>query len=521
MGAVLDVIFRGGEVLDGTGAPPYRADVGVRDGRIEAVGGLSGATAAMEVDAVGRYVAPGFVDCHVHGDALVLDPHVQLAALRQGITTFVLGQDGLSYAPASAPATLDYVTRYFAPVNGSLPGVGDGLSVAELLARYDRKVPLNTAYLLPHGTIRYDVMGPAESAADPDALAMMRRIVEKGLAEGAIGLSTGLEYAPGRFADAAEIAALCAPVAAAGLPYVTHMRGYEADAHIGMAEVVEILRRSGAAGHVSHYHGPAEHLLGLVRDAHAQDLDLTFDSYPYLRGSTILGMLTLPPWLPLASLDLVVEQLGDPGVRLRLERDWWPGLAEVWPRIRLSHVPGPLRWAEGLTLPEAAVRAGVSPAEFCRELLVSSGLAAGCVFGQPPTGTEESVRALLRHPAHTAGSDGIYLGSHPHPRGYGAFARFLARYVRELGDWTWQQAAVHLAGRPAARFRLADRGTVERGKVADLIVIDPVTVADRATYDEPRELAVGIDHVLVGGVPVLAGGALTGAVPGRALRPAD
>lgn len=514
---MIEVLIRGGWVVDGTGAPPFRADVAVSGGRITEVGALSGASAQSQIDATGRYVLPGFIDAHVHGEAAVFDADVQLAALRQGVTTFVLGQDGVSFAPANA-ATLAYVSRYFAPINGRHPGLGEGpLSVADLLATYHRRVPLNTAYLLPHGTIRHNVLGPARRRADDGELAAMRDQVERGLSEGAVGLSTGLEYVPGGYADAAEVAALCAPVAAAGLPYVTHMRGYEDNAGDAMAEVLEIARAGGVAPHVSHYHGPAGKLIALVDEARADGVDLTFDSYPYLRGCSMLTLLTLPGWLPIADLDATVEALRDPAVRARLQREWPAGLLR---RITLSHLPaGELRWAEGMALPEAAARAGKPPGDFCCDLLVATRLEAGCVFGQPPTNTEESVRALLRHPAHTAGSDAIYQGGHPHPRGWGAFARLLARHVRELGDLTWEQAAGHLSAHAARRFRLTDRGLVRRGFAADLVVLDPGTVADRARYEHPREPACGIDHVLVAGVPVLTDGSLTGALPGRALTP--
>ncbi|MEV0591368.1 N-acyl-D-amino-acid deacylase family protein [Nonomuraea cavernae] len=510
-----DVIISGGRVLDGTGAPPYRADLAIIGDRIAAVGRLDGAEAETVIDASGRFVAPGFVDCHAHGDAAVFDPVVQLAALRQGVTTFVLGQDGLSFAPGSA-ATVAYASRYFAAVNGPLAGRphGEGpLTVAELLDGYDRAVPLNTAYLLPHGTIRYDVMGPSSAAPTRDELARMVAHVERGLSEGAAGLSSGLEYLPGRYASAEELAALCEPLVSR--PYVTHMRAYGAQAGVGMAEVVEIATRSGAAAHVSHLHGPADVLLPLVEDALAGDVDLTFDTYPYLRGNTILAMVVLPPEVPGADTGRALEMLGSGELDA-----WWPRLAETWPRLTISHAPG-LAWAEGLGMVEAAERAGVAPAEFCRRLLVETRLEAGCVTARPDEGPqgEESVRRMLRHPSHTGGSDGIYVGGHPHPRGFGAFARFLGRHVRELGDWTWEQATVHLASHPARRFGLVDRGLLRDGFAADVVVFDPATVADRATYAAPRLPATGVEDVLVSGVRVLAEGEPTGATPGRALRP--
>lgn len=498
-------------MLDGTGAPAFPADIGLTGDRITAVGRLDGAEAGLEIDAEERFVAPGFVDCHAHGDALVFDREVQLAALRQGVTTFVLGQDGLSYAPGSA-ATVDYATRYFAAVNGAHPALRGAVSVGELLDGYDGATALNTAYLLPHGTIRYDVMGPSTAAATPDELARMLEHVERGLDEGAVGLSSGLEYLPGRHASAGELAALCAPLG--GLPYVTHMRAYGTNAEVGMAEVREIADRSRAAVHVSHLHGPADVLLPLVEDLIARDVDLTFDTYPYLRGSTILAMVVLPGSVPAAEVDAALDMLAS-----RALDDWWPTLESSWPRITVSHAPGE-EWAEGLTMVEAAELKGLAPAEFCRRLLTDTRLEAGCVLARPDEGPEgeESVRRILRHPVHTGGSDGIYVGGHPHPRGFGAFARFLGRHVRELGDWTWEQAVGHLAAHPARRFGLADRGLLRPGLAADVIVFDPRTVADRATYAEPRTVATGVDDVFVSGVQVLSGGGLTGATPGRALR---
>ncbi|GAA4968858.1 amidohydrolase family protein [Nonomuraea thailandensis] len=507
-------MISGGRVLDGTGAPPYRADVGISGDRVAAVGRLGGARAGTVIDAAGRLVAPGFVDCHAHGDAAVFDAGVQRAALRQGVTTFVLGQDGLSFAPGSAE-TVAYASRYFAAVNGApWAALADGpLTVAGLLAGYDRAVAVNTAYLLPHGTIRYDVMGPSPDRAGPDDVAGMLRRVERGLSEGAVGLSTGLEYLPGRYADAEELAALCEPLG--GLPYVTHMRSYGERAGVGMAEVVEIAERSGAAVHVSHLHGPAGVLLPLVEDALGKGVDLTFDTYPYLRGNTILAMVALPPSVPGADTDAALEMIASDALDA-----WWPTQAALWPRLTISHAPG-AEWAEGLTMVAAAERAGAGPAAFCRRLLAQTRLEAGVVIARPDEGPqgEESVRRMLRHPSQTGGSDGIYVGGHPHPRGFGAFARFLGRHVRELGDWTWEQAAVHLAAHPARRFGLADRGLLRRGFAADVVVFDPATVGDLATYPAPRTLAEGVDDVLVSGVRVLAGGELTGATPGRALRP--
>src|SRR5439155_3551682 len=197
-------------------------------------------------------------------------------------------------------------------------------------------------------------------------------------------------------------------------------------------------------------------------------VDVSFDSYPYLRGSSILALVTLPDWLPTADLDATAAALRDPAVRARLLAQW-PD--ELWPRVTIACVEHPdWAWTQGLRLPEAAARAGLAPADLAVELLLADELRVGCVFDQPPTNSAESVRALLRHPCQLGSSDGIYRGGHPHPRGYGAFARLCARHVRELGDWTWPEAVVHLAARPAARFALTGRGQLRPGYLADLIV---------------------------------------------------
>lgn len=515
---MLDVVIRGGLVADGTGAPGKLADVLIEGGRISGVGSFPGATAERYVDASGAVVMPGFIDAHVHGDALVTTPEVQLAALRQGVTTFVLGQDGVSFAPSSA-AALRYVSRYFSAVNGRHPDLAGPVSVAELLAGYDGATALNTVYLAPLGTVRASVVGTADRPATDDELAEMTRLVEQALDEGAAGVSSGLEYVPGGSADVRELAALSRPAGALGRPYVTHMRGYEAAAPTALAEACAVGVTAGAPVHVSHYHGPGEQLAGLVDEARADGLDLTFDSYPYLRGSTVLATVVLPAGLRRADPDTVLATLADEAARRALVDDW-SARHELWERITLSHVPAAeLSWTEGLTVAAAAARAGLAPAQLCAELLQATGLEVGCVFAHPPSNADESVRTLLRHPAHIAGSDGIYVGGHPHPRGWGAFARLLGRHVRDLGDWTWEQAAVHLAAGAADRFGLADRGRLVPGAAADVVVVDPDLVTDIATYDDPRRPAVGVREVLVNGVSVLADGALTGARPGRALRP--
>ncbi|MGO1335479.1 MAG: amidohydrolase family protein, partial [Cellulosimicrobium funkei] len=382
------LVVRGARLVEPDGGPSSPVDVTVRAGRVEGVAPAAGtAPAGADVlDADGRLLLPGFVDAHVHGEAAVLDDDVQLAMLRQGVTSVVVWQDGVSYAPSPRPDAdggpaasglhdaAAWASGYFAAINGEHPTFRGG-SVADLLATYDGTTRVNVGYLAPHGTIRYAVLGAAARPATPAETDRMLVLLASALDDGALGLSTGLEYVPATYADEAELVALARVLAARGVPHVSHMRGYEDRAGPAFAELVRVARASGVATHVSHYHGPAAELLGYVDDAHAAGLDVTFDSYPYLRGCSILSMVSLPTWLPIADVDATVAALSDPAVLERLHREHFPHLADLWPRVTMAAVPtGPLAgaapgpaedlsWTEGMTLPDVAARLGLSPAE--------------------------------------------------------------------------------------------------------------------------------------------------------------
>jgi N-acyl-D-amino-acid deacylase len=515
-----DLILKGGWVIDGSGGPPVRADVALLDQMIAAVGKLDAVEAVRVVDVSGRYVVPGFIDAHVHGDLALLADPIHLPALRQGVTTYLIGQDGSSFAPASAP-TLDHMRRYTAGFNGNPSGLTyDWRTVDEYLARFDRRVAINVAYLIPNGNIRMEVMGLDPRPARDDELRAMQKLVREGMDAGAIGLSTGLDYIPSLYADAREIAALCEPIVAENGVYVTHMRGYGPRAGVGMSEVFDIVRASGVPAHISHYNGRADLLLSLIDEGRALGLDLTYDTYPYLAGSTILGMVALPGWVQDGGIEPTLERLSDESVRGRLKSEWFsvptPYALE---NITIAMAAHPdWRWAEGLTVTAAATAAGLDPGDFVCDILVASGMAVGIVGFRPGDRTEADVRAILRHPAHMAGSDGIFCGGFPHPRGWGAFARFLGYHTRELSDYSWPEAITHLTTHAARRFRLTDRGLIRPGFVADIVVFDPASVTDRSTYAAGRTLAEGVEHVIVNGTLALEDGEPTGATPGRALR---
>jgi N-acyl-D-amino-acid deacylase len=359
-----------------------------------------------------------------------------------------------------------------------------------------------------------------------DELERMRRVVRRAMEEGAVGLSSGLDYIPSRYAGTEELVELCRAIAPFGGVYVTHMRGYAPDTVIGaMDEVFRIGREAGVAALISHFNSRADLVLPHLDRARAGGLDVVFDLYGYLAGSTILGMIALPPWVQEGGADQTLGRLRDPAVRARLRSEGFAGPRGPLADVRLSYVEAPAyREYEGLTLAEAATRAsGRADAgailDFVCDVLVASSLAVGCVVAHQQR-SEADVQALMRHPAMMGGSDGIFAGGRPHPRGWGCFGRYLGHYVREARTWTLEEAIQHLTAHPARRLGLVDRGLIRPGMAADLVVFDPDRIADRATYADGRQPAVGVDHVLVNGEPVLVDGRRTPALPGRALRPA-
>ena len=342
-------------------------------------------------------------------------------------------------------------------------------------------------------------------------------------------MSSGLTYTPGMYADTDELVALCEVVAAHGGFYSPHHRSYGAGALDAYAEMIEVSRRSGCPLHLAHATmnfpvnaGRAGELLSLVDSALAEGCDITLDTYPYLPGATYLSAL-LPSWVTEGGVEAALVRLTDAATRERVRHeleevgsDGCHGVPVDWETIEINGV----RRAEhghlvGLSVAEAARRAGRPPAELYFDVLVAERLGTSCLMH---VGHEDNVRAIMRHPAHTVGSDGLLVGERPHPRAWGTFPRYLGRYVRELGVLSLEECVAHMTGRPARRLRLRDRGLVRVGHAADLVLFDPDTITDTATFDEPRRPAVGVRHVLVNGVPVVDDGRPTGALPGRSIR---
>jgi N-acyl-D-amino-acid deacylase len=520
-----DVLITGGQVVDGSGNPWFRADVGIVGDRIVAVGPLAGAQSLVRLDATGKFVAPGLIDAHVHGDlALFTDPQHE-PAIRQGVTTYIIGQDGVAMAPAST-GTLEYMCRYTAGFSGgrSWPARPaeerlSWASVADYLACFDRRSAVNVATLVPNGNVRLEVMGLATRPPTTPEIEAMQRLVREGMEQGAVGLSSGLDYIPSRYAEVEELTALCRAIAPYSGTYVTHMRRYDPDGVLGsMDEVFQIGRDAGVAVHISHFNSRADLVLPKVDAGRAQGIDVTYDLYCYLAGSSLLAMYTLPPWAQEGGIEATLGRLQDRAVWPRL-REWFAAPRTPLETVRLSYVAADnYRSYEGLLLPEAARAAGAADVgTFICEVLVASELAVGCVVPHRNRGNAD-IATLMQHPAMMGGSDGIFTGSCPHPRGCGCYARYLGPHVRTERTWSLETAVQRLAAHPARRFGLADRGLLRPGMAADVIVFDAGTIADRSTFEQGRSLAVGMEHVVVNGEVVLEAGERTASLPGRGLK---
>ncbi|MBB6173976.1 N-acyl-D-amino-acid deacylase [Nocardiopsis mwathae] len=524
------VVLAGGRVVDGTGAPARYADVAVAQGRIIEVADPGAARATgRSVDVTGLVVAPGFIDMHAHSDLAVLADPEHEAKVLQGVTTEVLGQDGLSYAPVT-DTTLPQLRAQLAGWNGTPDLDYAWRGVGEYLDRVDAGSPTNVAYLVPHGNVRMAVMGTQDRAPTAEDLDAMRALVAEGMAGGAVGMSTGLTYTPGMFAEDAEIVALLEPVRAAGGFYCPHHRNYGSRVVESYQECLEVARRAGVALHLAHCHvnfpmnrGRAPEVLAAIDAAVRNDrLDVTLDTYPYLAAATYLGAL-LPSRAHAGGTAATLARLRDPAERARIlyevevvGTDGNHGVPADWDSVVITGVANPeLSWAVGSSIRELADRRGREAAEIFADLLVDDGMGTGCLLR---VGNEENVRTIMAHPAHTGGSDGILVGAKPHPRAWGTFPRYFETYVRELGVLGLEECVRHLTSRPARRLGIADRGVIRPGMTADLTVFDPDKIASTATYDHPRRTPEGIPHVLVNGEFTVRDGARTDRVPGRALR---
>jgi N-acyl-D-amino-acid deacylase len=525
-----DLLIDDATIVDGTGKPSWRGDITIKDGKITAVATDVRANAVRTIEAKGRVLAPGFIDMHSHSDMpLVTDGNAQ-SKIRQGVTTEVIGESG-SIAPqkaASAQAPWTTFTGYFETLEKN------GVSV-------------NVLSYIGLGTVRALVVGEADVPATPAQIGAMQAMVSEAMREGAFGVSTGLIYPPNAYASIDELAALSEPAGQMGGRHASHLRYDGAKLREGLDEIIAVGERAKVPVHVFHVKvtgqknfGRMTEVIEIVERAQARGVRVSADQYPYVASSTSLTA-TIPQWAEDGGTDKLVARLKDPQQRARIRREMedpnpsWENRyqsAGSWENIQLAAIGrtrgladanvSPNRKYEGMRIAEAAKQAGKDPFDFVFDLLIDERGSVGCVYFIM---SEDDLALGLKQPWVAIGSDGSALSIEgplrsgvPHPRSFGTFPRVLGRYVRDRKVITLEEAVRKMTSLPASILGLTERGTIAAGQVADLVLFDPATVADRATFEDPFQYPTGIDTVIVSGQVVLDEGVHTNARPGKVLR---
>jgi N-acyl-D-amino-acid deacylase len=564
-----DILFKGASVVDGTEhTPAYKADVLVRDGHIHSIRpNRDDNSDAVTADKTTRVIdcedgkwtlSPGFIDMHAHSDLSLLHTPEHLAKITQGVTTEVIGQDGISYSPVT-DSSMARIRKQIAGWNGNPTHPSDFFdqwrSVKQYLDVLDNsKIATNAAYLVPQGNLRILVKGWDSSACSQAEIDLMIEHLHTAFKDGAVGMSSGLTYVPGMFADDAELTQLCRIVKQYGGYFCPHHRSYGKGAIQAYAEMLDLARKTGVRLHFTHATlnfpenaGRADELIAMIDEALEEGLDITLDTYPYLPGSTTLSAL-LPSWV--SSADNKLDILGDQEQLAKIRHqalvegtDGCYGCTLDWDIIEIGGVQDPsLADFVGKTLGEIAREQNQDPFDTWIELLKADDF--GTTIMQH-AGHEDNVRKIMRHRVHTGGSDGILTSTKPHPRGWGTFPRYVGHYHRDLSqgrsrnilgpkdtpaeDYETVEPEVmfeggleevigHLTGRPAAILRLRDRGLIREGYRADLVLFDANTILDVATFAVPEKSAAGIRMVLVNGHIAVDEGKALGTRAGRTIR---
>jgi N-acyl-D-amino-acid deacylase len=527
-----DVLIRGGTIFDGSGGSPFSADVAIAGDRIAAVGEPGRLRARDELDAAGLAVAPGFVNVLSWATESLIEDGRGQSDVRQGVTLEIFGE-GFSLGPLNEAMKEELVAE-----QGDIRYDVDWTTLGEHLEwLVARGVSPNVASLVGAGTVRIHELGYEDRPPTAAELERMCSLVRAAMAEGAVGVGSALIYVPACFAQTAELVELARAGAADDGVFTCHLRSEGRLFLEAVEELVTIARDSGARAEIYHLKAAGRDNWGLlepaierIERARADGLEITADMYPYVAGATGLDV-TMPPWVQEGGPEAWRERLRDPATRERVERvmteptDEWENLyLAAGPEniLLLSFRSERLRPLTGRTLADVAAERGVSPPQAAMQLVVEDESRVGAAFFQM---SEENVRRGLALPWVSICSDagapapaGVFLRSNPHPRAYGAFARFLGRYVRDEGIVPLEEAIRRMTSLPARVFRLRDRGSLAAGAFADVVVFDPAEVRDLATFEDPHRYATGVRHVLVNGTPVVRDGEHTGALPGRVVR---
>lgn len=530
-----DLVIRNGRIVDGTGAPWYRGDVAITGDRIAAVGSVGDIAGARAIDAADLVIAPGFIDLLGQSEFNVLVDGRAASKIMQGVTTEVTGE-GSSIAPVN-----DRLIAEAAPTAKYFGVAQDWRTLADYFRRLEDRshTAINVATFVGAGGVRNYVIGKANRPATPSELEQMKQLVAEAMEQGALGLSTSLQYVPDRFAPTDEIVELAKVAARYGGVYFTHQRSESARIFESLDEVFAIAERAKIPAEIWHLKtaykanfGKMPEVLRRLDAARARGLDVTADQYPYTRASNGLDSC-IPLWAREGGFDTLVERLKDPATRDRIKRDMDDANATTWENqwyganggdgVMVSTVLNPaLRKYEGMTLAEIGKAMGKDPRDAVIDLVVADKGETSVITSIMD---EADVRTALKHPLVGVGTDsgakatdGKLSESKSHPRAWGSFPRILGRYVRDEQLLTLEEAIRKMTSKAAARVHLADRGVLRPGMAADITVFDPATIRDPATFEQPSQYAVGVRHVLVNGRAVVADGAITAERPGRPLR---
>jgi dihydroorotase/N-acyl-D-amino-acid deacylase len=528
-----DVVIANGRVVDGTGAPWFRADVGITGDRITALGNLASATAARRIDAAGQVVAPGFIDLLGQSEFDVLVDPRAASKITQGVTTEITGE-GESIAPVNDAMRADRKAVY-----DTYGVTQDWHSLDEYFARLAASPPaINLGTFVGSGGLRTYVVGKDDRAATPGELAKMKALVAEAMADGALGLSSSLQYVPNRFSTTDELVELAKVAGASGGIYITHQRSEGNKVLESIDEVLAIAERADIAAEIWHLKtaykanwGKITEVIRRIDAARARGLRVSADIYPYDRASNGLDAC-LPVWVRAGGTDAMIARLKDPATRERVKRDMddpnapyenqWFGSGGP-SGVMLSDVLDPaLRRYVGLSFDAIGTAMGKDPRDAAIDLVIADHAESSVIISIM---READVLEAMRTPwvsfdtdSSARAEDGPLSQSRSHPRGWGTFPRILGRYVRDEHVLTLEEAVRKMTSQAAIRVGLVDRGLVRPGMMADLVVFDPATIADVATFEQPNRYSRGIRHVFVNGQAVVADGAITTARPGRALR---
>lgn len=509
-----DLIIQNGTIIDGTGkTPAYQADIGIINDRIQTIGDLSAAQATQIIDAKDHIVSPGFIDVHVHSEIALLTGIHRHAEVQQGITTQLLAPDGFGWTGLSPERTQELWTyTRFSVGNVDIP-LG-WQTPEDYLALFEGNSPANVFSQVPHCALRLAVCGWDDRPATDDEIAQMADLTRQWMEAGAGVLNLGLDYQPSANADFRELVALCKVAAEYDGIYAAHVRYHTIGRKAAWEETVALSKAANIPVHISHERVDAE-ADEWLEEIDKEDIDLTFESYLYPAGMTHMYMM-LPMKYQVGSPDEVNERLSDPTIKAEslVELKQWLGRGD-----QVVGYTGSNRYI-GKSLTELAQENNTTPEEFAYNLLCEEHEHQAFVFPWQvdPEDAAKTVTRTATHPRMMVASDGIYNIPHPHPRGFGCFARVLGHFVRERNLLSLEEAVYKMSGFPAQRFGIPDRGELAQGKAADIVVFDPKTVDAQSTFENPTQPPVGIPYVIVNGKVVIENGRPTEALPGRVVR---